>query len=176
MPSITSEIENILNGGNLIISTKIDNYEKLWTDSIEYLTEKKMQGVVISIAKSYSTLTKTFEANKINTKDITFIDSVTYNEEKRVGNCIYLEKPFNPTYVSVILEPFIKNKDIKFFIVDSISSFLMYQPLAIVKFFHFTLAQLSLNNKMGIIFDASVDMTKKEIIVISQACNKVLVI
>ncbi len=176
MPSLTTELENLINGGNMIVSTKLENYEKLWIDAISYFMQKKLQGVIISVSKSYSTLTKTFEANKIDTKNITFIDSITYNEEKRMGNCIYLEKPFNPTYVSVVSESFIKNKDAKFFIFDSLSSFFMYQPLAIVKFFHFTFAQLSANNKLGIVFDANMDTQKKEIIVISQACNKVIIL
>lgn len=175
MASVTAEIDNFVNGGNLIVSTKLENYEKLWIDTVGHFVEKKLQGVIISIAKSYSTLVKTFEANKIDTKNITFIDSITYNEEKRVGNCIYLEKPFNPTYVSVVMEPFIKNKDVKFFIVDSLSSFFIYQPLAIIKFFHFTFAQLSLNNKLGLIFDSNIDTTKKEVTVLSQACNKVVI-
>lgn len=176
MSSLTTELDNFINGGNLIVSTKLENYENLWTDTVSYFVGKKLPGVIVSIVKSYTTLVKTFEANKIDTRNLTFIDSVTYNEEKREGNCIYLEKPFNPTYVSVVLESFVKDPKTKFFIFDSLSSFLIYQPLAIVKFFHFSFSQLSINNKIGIVFDTNIDTSKKEIAVISQACNKMLII
>ena len=172
----SEELENFTNGGNLVISTKLENYEKLWLDTVGYFVGKKMAGVVASVAKSYSNLAKTFEANKLDTKNLIFVDSVTYNEEKREGNCIYLEKPFNPTYVSIVLEPFIKDSKMKFFIFDSLSAFLIYQPLAIVKFFNFTFSQLSVNNKIGIAFDTNIDTAKREIAVIAQSCNKLLII
>ncbi|MBI2005237.1 MAG: hypothetical protein HYS80_00555 [Candidatus Aenigmarchaeota archaeon] len=176
MSSLSDELDNFINGGNLVVSTKLENYEKLWTDTISYFVGKKLSGVVVSIAKSYTTLVKTFEANKLDTKNLMFIDSVTYNEEKREGNCIYLEKPFNPTYVSIVMEPFIKDQKMKFFIFDSLTSFLVYQPLAIVKFFNFTFSRLSMNNKVGVVFDTNIDTSKKEVAVVAQSCNKLVII
>lgn len=174
--ALATELDNFANGGNLIVSTKLENYESLWLDTVNYFIGKGYPGVIVSVVKAYTTLSKTFEASKIDTKDIIFIDSVTYNEEKREGNCIYLEKPFNPTYVSIVLEKFIKDPKMKFFIFDSLSSFMVYQPMAIVKFFNFTFSQLSAQNKIGVVFDTNIDTSKKEIAVIAQASNKMVIL
>ncbi|MBI2084706.1 MAG: hypothetical protein HYT70_03805 [Candidatus Aenigmarchaeota archaeon] len=174
--ALSAELDNFVNGGNVIVSTKLENYESLWLDTVNYFVGKNYPGVIISVVKAYTTLSKTFESNKINTKDIIFIDSVTYNEEKREGNCIYLEKPFNPTYVSIVLEPFVKDSKMKFFIFDSLSSFMVYQPMAIVKFFNFAFSQLSNHNKIGVVFDTNIDTSKKEIAVIAQASNKMVIL
>lgn len=176
MPSLSEELDNFINGGNLVVSIKLENYDKLWIDTLSYFIGKKISGVVVSVAKAYATLVKTFESNKLDTKNLIFIDSVTYNEEKREGNCVYLEKPFNPTYVSIVMEPFIKDPKMKFFVFDSLSAFLIYQPLAIVKFFNFTFSHLSMNNKIGVVFDTNIDTSRREIAVIAQTCNKLVVL
>ncbi|MBI4017926.1 MAG: hypothetical protein HY366_03205 [Candidatus Aenigmarchaeota archaeon] len=170
--ALVDELSGVTSGGNIVLSSSLEKYDRLWADAASYLS-KKGPGLVLSLNKSYPALTKLMEANGIDAKKLTFIDCVTYNEEKREGNCIYLEKPFNPTYVSIILEPFIKG-DTRFFIFDSLSSFTLYQPLTIVKFFHFTLSQLALHNKTGVILDVDTDTTNTIVKAVTQACNKLV--
>ena len=172
--ALADELESVSSGGNLIVSTSMENYEKLWTDTVGFFDKRGDSGTILSINKSYIALGKLLESKKIDCKRLSFIDCISSNEEKREGNCIYLERPFNPTYVSIVMEPPIKDEKTKFFIFDSLSSFMMYQPLTIVKFFHFTLSQLAANNKIGLIFDVDIDTTNASVKSISQACDRLV--
>ena len=177
MQSISSELDNFINGGNLLVSTKIETYDSLLVDTVSYFTNKNISGAILSLNKSYTMLTKTFEANKINTKDITFIDPITYNQEKTEGNCIYMARPFNPTNAALIITKLAQSPQIKFFIFDSLTTLLLsYNPVNTVKFFQFILPKLSSQKKLSLVFSLDSDPIDPNTNLIIKLCNKVVTV
>ena len=171
------ELVNFVNGGNVIVSTKLENYEKVFIDTINYFLSKNMSGVILSLNKSYAALMKTFETNKVDTKNLTFIDSITYNEEKREGNCIYLSRPFNATNASIVIDELLKTPSNKFFVFDSLTTMLLsYDPVVTVKFFQYNLPKFASQKRTAIIFAIDVDTKNESTNLIVRLCDKIVTV
>lgn len=174
MNLLSSEFDNYTKG-SLLVSTKLENYEKLWIDTISYFVEKNMSGVILSLNKSYTMLVKIFESNKINTKNITFIDTLTYNIEKTEGNCIYLSSPFNATHVAMVIDKLAQNPQNKFFIFDSLTTMLLsYDAVSTVKFFQFILPKLVAQDKLSILLAINADANEPNTNLVIKLCNKLV--
>ncbi len=171
--------EKLLNfkSGNLLLSTKLENYEKLLVDIVGYFVNKNIAGVILSLNRSYSMLVKTFEANKIDTKNITFIDSITYNVEKKEGNCIYLSRPFNPTTASILITQLAQQESNKFFIFDSLTTLLLsYNVTNTVKFFQFILPKLASQNKLSLTLAIDADVNDKPTNLVIKLCDEFITV
>jgi len=140
-----NELKKYVKMGNFVslVLTNQNNTQKVNTNLIKYLTtEAKMPGVYITINKPYSVLKRDFEAKKINTNLVIFIDAISNDSEKskKVEGCLFVNSPKSLSDISIALSEAINKipSKNKFVFFDSLSTLLMYNdPNTVGRFVHF---------------------------------------
>jgi len=172
---LINEIKNYLDGGSLIISTTLENYERHMIASLSYLVnDKKMKGIVLSVNKPCYSISKILDKNKIDKSKVLVIDAISSTQSKKEGNCLFIPKPFDPTNTSIVLSDVFDKEDLKFLIFDTISTLFIYDSMTVVKFIQFILAKFSPKNKIILLFGIDLDTKAEEVKLIAQSCDKLI--
>jgi len=96
---------------------------------------KQLEGASIcyvTLSKTYKSLQESFKKNKIDTKNIIFIDCISQTIVKSPPsekNCYYVSSPGALTEVSIVIGKFLKH-NFNYIIFDSLDSLLVYQKKA----------------------------------------------
>ncbi len=116
---------------------------KLDDASIELLSRIKNKGfklIYVTSSLPFKSIQEKFEVAKIN--DYFIIDSVTapiIQDPNMYKNCIFIRSPGDLTEISINLENLLKKGGENFVVIDSITSFLIYNSEnEILRFIHFT--------------------------------------
>lgn len=173
--TLASELESFLAGGNLIVSTSLENYEKGLVEILRYLVkEKGLKGALLSVNKPCEIIVQTLEKHGIDQKNLVIVDGVSSAKEKRAGNRIYLKRPLNLADAYAALNPLIERPENRFFVLDTLTTMLTYDPPEAVRFFQHLLSDLLMARKITILLGVSVDVKDKETKLIAQFCNKII--
>jgi len=83
----------------------------------------------VTLNKTHSALKETFKKNKINTKNIIFIDAISKTIKKtpkQAENCYFVSSPAALTELSIAINKFL-DYGFEYLIFDSLNSLLVYQ-------------------------------------------------
>ncbi|HZX19596.1 MAG TPA: ATPase domain-containing protein [archaeon] len=127
--------------------------------------EKDACIIYITLSTGYNKLKEDFEKEKINTKDIQFIDMVSKDrgvEIKDTAQVKYVESPMELTDCLIKMDKLIsENKEKTIVILDSVSTMLVYnQPTSIEKFVHSLIGKISVANASAILFSSNAKESK----------------
>jgi archaellum biogenesis ATPase FlaH len=173
--SIHSDLESFISGGNLIISTSINKYEKILIDILKFLiNKKKLDGILVTVNKPCDIILSTLEKNKVDTKKLVIVDCVSSTVDKKEDNKIFLKRPFNPTDVSIELGRLTKKEEYKFIIFDTLTTILTYDGMTIIRFLQHTVSDFLTKRKLTIILAIDPDFNDIKMKLVSQFCNKII--
>ncbi len=176
---IEMELEELSENYIVTITSSSEKYSQVNKVVMDYfVNKKKLNGIYVTMNKPYETLINIFEKNKINTKNVFFVDAISgmLGEEKsEAENCLVLQSPSALTEMSITISNACNSKKLNFLIMDSLSTLLVYNnEKSTVKFIHYLTAQLRKNRMDGIVLSLEKDMERKILDSIAQFCDKVV--
>ena len=148
----------------LVIVTTSD-YSAINLAVLEYLiNDNKFSGIYLTMNKPYQTLVDMMEKNNIDTAKMFFIDSIsgTIGQKSGSKNCLIVQNPAGLTELGIQITEACSTKNPKFFILDSLSTMLVYNnENATVRFIHFFITSLRKFRVAGVIFCMEKDIDKE---------------
>lgn len=179
------KLENLPKNFIVLVTVDSKNYAKVNMETLRYLcNEKELHGIYITVNKPYDTIVKILQDNKINPKNLYFIDCITdmtagkgIKESKKTDRVLYMDSPQNLTDLAVAISEAISNikDEEKFLFMDSLSTFLIYNTVGtMAKFTHFMTGKMRLWGLRGILMSLEKEMDPTFISHISQFCDEVV--
>lgn len=166
----------------VVVIAKSDKLQKITLGILKYFVNKKKASCVyVTVAKPYKAIINILTANKINTKEIMFIDCITAlslgGDMQRAGNCIFC-KPESLTNLSIALVNALKGlsqENERILVLDTLSTLMLYnQAKSISQFMHLLTFNLREMGVRSIVFTLEEDSDKAMISQITQFCDKVI--
>lgn len=156
------------------------SYSKINIELIRIFCKEHVQGIYVTLNRSFLFLNELFNSEGIDISDLKFIDAITKitgREEIKKGEVVYVESPNNLVELSVAIDEAIKS--IKgtpaFLIFDSVSTLLIYNDMgSCEKFIHLIIGKLQESKLKGIFLMVKSDEMSGIINTLSQFCDKTL--
>ncbi|MBW2984332.1 hypothetical protein KY361_04410 [Candidatus Woesearchaeota archaeon] len=176
---VEKELESLQENFIIAVISSSESYSALNTAIVDYMVnKKKMPGVYVTMNKPYETVINNLKKCGIDTKKIFFVDAISNvigNKKLISENCIILDSPSALTELGIVISKAFGSKKIKFLLMDSLSTMLVYNKVdTTVKFIHYLITQLRKYKLSGIILSLEKDMESKTIDSITQFCDKVI--
>lgn len=150
LKSTTSLPENYL----LLVIVKTKNYSKLSSSFLDlFVNDEKRKGIYLTTNKTYTKIKHIMskEKKKIDFDKVYFIDCMgrkIADEDKKHAIAV---APQNLTELNIIIDSAIKDRDPSFIIVDSLSTFFIYnKPKEIEKFIRSVITKLNDHKVKGV--------------------------
>lgn len=147
---------------------------------INYLTEKDLYGVYITVNKPSATIKNEFKEYGVDFSKIFFIDGIS----KQIGfdvdedeGTMFLKSPHNLTDISIVISEAMKSikSNEKFLFLDSLSTLALYNdPNAVSRFIHHVSNKLRKDNISGIFLSVEKEIDEKILSSLSQFCDKTI--
>lgn len=159
---------------NFSVTPSLYNYASLVL--LWYLTNKlKFNGLYISLNKPYESIYKELKQNKLDVNRIYFIDGVgkETGEFLQSNKCFCLEDPASLVELSVLIKALCNENKIKFIVLDSLNTLLLYNNVKEVeRFIHNTLNRAR-KSGISVVVMSSKEKSKEGIVAeITQFCDK----
>lgn len=158
-----------------------NKHEKLNFALLNILTNKKnFQGCYITVNKPHKHLVGLLKKNKVNSKNLVFIDCITKNISRSAaveGNCIFIDSPTNLTALGIAIKEVVDlmKPGQRFVFIDSLSSLLLHNSTAkVLKFFHFLSGKMRIWEIDGLMVSLHTETDKKLIAEIAEFCDKII--
>jgi len=157
--------KNLLLGGNKITVVVADahNYMKEIARTISELTNKEgIPGVYVTINKPFKVVKKQFEACKVNTKMLIFIDAISAEAGRIVkeDGCVFVQTPRSLSDMSIAIHAAVGAlpSKRKFVFFDSLTTLLIYNEAhSVLRFTHFLTTKMRSWDVDGIILSLDSD-------------------
>ncbi|MBU1120450.1 MAG: hypothetical protein ABIE23_06255 [archaeon] len=156
------------------------SYSKINIELIRIFCKEHVQGIYVTLNRSFLFLNELFQSEGINIDNMKFIDAITKvtgRKEVKAENLVYVESPNNLVELSVEIDEAIKSVKEKpaFLIFDSISTLLIYNEIgSCEKFIHLVIGKLQESKLKGIFLMVKSDEMKGIINTLSQFCDKTI--
>lgn len=122
------DLKKELGSYQIILSILSNEY---YNESLIKIMKQLENGKIcyVSLNKTTDSLVKNFRANKIDTKNIFFIDAVTrsFEQNKSHDNSILISSPYALTELGIAISEILKTKAFGIIIFDSLSTLSIYQ-------------------------------------------------
>ncbi len=153
------------------------DYISVCSSVAHYFTSKlKLRGLYVSLGNSSKIMSSDFSKKGVNVKDLFFIDSIGRGMEKDEDS-FHISNNQSLTELSLAITSVMKENNFDFFIFDSISTLLMYNDITVVeRFMHFMITKLKNIGIVTVILSVDEEKSNKLIAVLSQFCDKVVMV
>ena len=138
----------------ILLVVPSSKYGDILIDTARQLSKKPTSYVTLN--KSFQSLRDLFEKNRVNVKNILFIDAITKtikDVEDRTDQCYFVSSPGALTDLSLIISNFLHH-NFDYLIFDSLSSLMIYQEKAVVQKFVLNLVNKIKESKTRAVFYA----------------------
>ena len=157
-------------------------YQRIHPKVLKTIIEEKcFAGIYITINKPYNTLKQYLRENKINTKNIFFIDAISRvvgGTIRMTKDCLFIPSPTQLTDLGIALTQALesmKHKENKFIFLDSLSTLLIYNPFEVTaKFVHFIITRLRVFGLVGLIISIEKQIDEKMLNILIEMCDRVV--
>ncbi len=173
------EFSSLPLGSIILLETSAEKSLEATLGAIKHMTEQDYSGIVLSASRPYSNMSEHCKKNKINEKNLKFLDSVSKaagQTGKDTDSVCYLEHPSALTSISLSLaESLRKMKGNKFVLMDSVNSMLIHnKPEIFVQFAHHLMTEMRMKNASGILLSLHNETDKKVRSELAELCDKVV--
>lgn len=147
----------------LLLVPSLD-YNKLVVENIKKLSSKKV--CYITLNKTFDSLKENFIKNKVNIKNIVFVDAISKTIKEvpsQAKSVYYLQAPNSLTEISIQITNFIRH-DFDYIIFDSVTNLLIYQKKAPVSKFLSAIVNKIKDSKTKAVF-YSLDSKTHEVLI-----------
>ncbi len=140
---------------------------------ISTLTKRlRLAGIYVTLNKPCSAVSKELEREKINLKQLLFIDGTGEEKSKKISNCIYIQGNQSLTELSLAMTEAGRNKSTDFIFFDSLSTLLVYNSREITeRFIHYIVNKGKSMNLFMVIISVEEERSNKLIPLLSQICD-----
>ena len=132
----TDILNELKKNQNVVLISSSRDHEKTMSELHKAVSKKFKKICMITVNKSFSTLIKKFQEEKIDYSNYCFIDCISKKNMivQQSKQCIYVSSPTALTELALTIG---KLRQIDLIILDNISSFLLYNEDAeLLKFLH----------------------------------------
>jgi KaiC/GvpD/RAD55 family RecA-like ATPase len=156
------------------------NYQPTNLQILYYLVKvRNLSGIYVTVNKPYNFIKKTMETYNIDSNQVYFIDAISKTstgQPERIDNVIYVNAPKSLTEISFGLTELVNAKpSLSFLLLDSISTFLLYNDQrSVEKFVHMLVNMLRELDMDGVIVTLDREQDKGLIDQLSVFCDKVM--
>lgn len=120
---------------------------------VKYLSKEiKKNGLIININEPSDSFYNKLKGIGVQKHNLTFIDNISRNsnEMKNLENCIFVNQPNSLVKLSSVISEVIEKRKVDFLLIDSISTFLMYNDETSVKqFLYYIINKLKMHEIAG---------------------------
>lgn len=158
---------------NLIIDQHIYNQANLVL--LRLLIEKLQQGLYVSLNKPYEALHQELRQSGLDPNMVYCIDAVSKETGKFSNSekCFCLEDPSSLTELSVLTASLLNDKKIRFIILDSLSTLLLYNDVKEAEKFLHDLVNKARKSNASVIVTSPKETSKDDLFAeITQFCDK----
>lgn len=128
-------------------------------DIVDILKGLKGNVCYVTLNKTFDSLKEMFKKNKIDIKNIVFIDAISKtikNVPDQTDNCYFVSSPAAMTELSITIDKFLKH-NFEYLIFDSLTNLLIYEKKAPVsKFVSSLVSKIKQGNTKAIFYALSV--------------------
>lgn len=157
-------------------------YHKIHPKVLRTIIEEKcFAGIYITINKPYNALIRYLKENKIDTKNIFFIDAISRvvgGSIRMTKDCLFIPSPSQLTDLAIALTQALesmKHKENKFIFLDSLSTLLIYNSFEVAtKFVHFIITRLRVFGLVGLIISIEKQIDERMLNILIEMCDKVV--
>ena len=174
---ISRDFGKLRNEWIVLIEANSEDISGVVIDILKAIIGKKNEGVIVSASRPFINLVSILKEKDIDIKKLSFIDCVTQpTGEKTERPCTFVQTSANLTEISIALEESSKNfKGDGFFLIDSISSMLIYNDrLTLTRFFHSLFVRMRTKKISGAILMMREDNNIEVRAEIGQLCDKII--
>lgn len=165
-------------GKIILFLTSAKKYMSSNLDIIKhYVNNKGFYCVYVTVNRPYGSLIKVLEENKIDTKKIFFIDSITpvSTGTQRIDNVVFIGSPRGLTNISITASTALNSlpKGKRLLFLDSLSTFSVYNDTgSVTKFAHFLVNRMREWNITGAIISLEKETDENMLAQLVQICDK----
>jgi hypothetical protein len=139
--SITSKIDDkvsLLENPLVLLSVSPVIYQEAVLELLRYFSERFRSGLYITLNRPTATLQGSFEKAGIDGGELLFLDSITNMPQHDTESCCFLGRMRELSDLSSGVSKMVtENKGIKFVLLDSVSTLLIYNdPKSVARFCH----------------------------------------
>src|SRR3989338_1691086 len=158
---------------NLIIDQHI--YSQANLALLQHLIEKLHQGLYVSLNKPYETLYKELRQINLDPNLVYCIDAVSKETGKFSNSerCFCLEDPTSLTELSALTTSLLNDRKIRFIILDSLSTLLLYNDIKEAEKFLHDLLNKARKSNASVVVTSPKEKSKEDLFAeITQFCDK----
>jgi len=176
---IEKMLEELPEKYNVLLVTSHDKYDLLIANLVKNFRKKGMPGIFVTLNKSGKDLLKLLQESKVDCNNIRIIDVVSKGMPgpKAQGSCMtYVDSPQDLTEIEAQISDCIESlpKGNRFFVLDSLSTILIYNAEKTVEKFVHLLGERLGEEHFQAVFTI-MDKTRPELMnVLAQFCDKVV--
>ncbi len=163
----------------VLLVTREDKYDLLIANLVKNFRESGMSGIFVALNKSGNSLIEMLKEHSVDCSGLFIVDVISKGESEEelpVKNVSFVDSPQNLTEIQLQIGEFVKKlpPGKHFFILESLSTLLIYNAERTVERFVHTLGESLRSQGFQSVF-IIMDKTKPEVInVLSQFCDKVI--
>ncbi len=163
--------------GIYVLVVSPENYNAVMDSTMKVLTVTfNLTGIYVTVNKNYDVMGDRFKKVKVKSGNLLVIDASGEKNKKEVDNC-FVTKSKSLTEISLAISEAVHTGKFKFVLFDSISTLLVYHPLnSVQKFSQFIVSKMRNMGVDCILITLNDAESQKVLPVISQFCDKVIVI
>ena len=135
---VSGELRKLGKKFNALLVVPAEKLQRTMDEALKFLIKNNTPGIYISLSKPYSSIINDLKKNKIDKKNILFIDCITetVSAPKRQKGISYVHSPADLTRLSIELGEFMEsNSSNKFLMMGSLSTLLIYNNMNVVAAF-----------------------------------------
>jgi KaiC/GvpD/RAD55 family RecA-like ATPase len=119
-------------------------YQQSVLDTVRYFSDRFGDGLYVTLNKPTATLRKNLEKGGVSMEKIFFLDSITSTAAEVTESCYYLGKMQELSELCLAISKLVsERKDIKFLLLDSVSTLLIYNDSkSVTRFCHLVTEKL----------------------------------
>lgn len=156
--------EDIKNSGISVIMTSKENYQNNLNKIIKASADASSTVCYLCVNRPYAAVSDNISKNNLGSEKFFYIDTLTKNVQAppQVDNCIFVSAPNALTEISVSITKAITEHNCNMLLVDSLSSFLVYEkPHSLIQFIHSVITKLRVNNAKAVMIALNEDLNSE---------------
>lgn len=163
----------------VLLVTKEDKYNLLIANLLKNFMESGMNGIFVTMNKSGNSLIEMLKEHGVDCSSLFIVDVISKGESEKelpVKNISFVDSPQDLTEIQTEINEFVEKlpSGERFFILDSLSTMLIYNAEKTVERFAHRLSEMLRSQGFQSVF-IIMDETRPEVInVLSQFCDKVI--
>jgi len=172
--TLRNKLDGLQKNSVVLLVVPTDFHHEINMFTLKFWLDAANQGTYVSLHRPFNNLLDNFNAAKIDSKKLFFVDCVTKNELD-IPNCYFLKTENDLKSLNLALTSLIKSKDSSFIFIDSLTSLCVCNnEKSVLKFSKNIIQKIHTKKLNGIIIGVSNNQNEKFLEEISAHCDETI--